>query len=230
MSNDNFKNNNFINNNNRCGCWCSCNSCLPNPCLCSCIGPPGPAGPQGPTGPQGEPGVSGSSTIIPYSSGHVIELESDDEGNRYGIAIIGFGSGEQIRAPTDPIDFNESISSGIPQYSFSMPSNGTITALTAYFSMKRLDEPRMDNIITAQLYSSPVPDEVFMPVPGVTITLGPIAGDDPYGKIVHGIVTDLAVPVIAQERLLLVIYNSTIQGVHSSIYGTISGGLKLEML
>lgn len=220
----------------KCGrCCCDC-------CDCCCRGltgpkgeqgPPGPRGSKGdtgdtgPTGPQGPAGSSGG-TIIPFASGRAVYMETNDNGERNQIALLGFGNTYTIIAPTDPIDFSGILASDWQQTAFSMPRDGTVKALSAVFSLSNDYLMEQDNILTVQLYSSAVTNNIFTQVPGATIALGTVTSEDSSGKILKGILTDLAIPVTAEERLLLIIYNTTPQSVRSQVNGLVSGGLEIE--
>jgi BclB C-terminal domain-containing protein len=113
---------------------------------------------------------------------------------------------------------------------FSVPRNATIASLAAYFSTTvALSLLGTTITMTAQIYSSPTPNDSFSPVPGAIVTLAPnITGVLAIGTIVRGIVSGLSIPVTAQTRLLLV-YSITASGlslVHT-VTGTASAGLEL---
>jgi BclB C-terminal domain-containing protein len=85
--------------------------------------------------------------------------------------------------------------------------------------------------ITAQLYESATPDNVFTPVAGATVTLAPpLTGVLAIGTLSSGIVTGLSIPVTAQTRLLLVYSASVTAGIDiaTTIQGYMSGGLGIE--
>jgi BclB C-terminal domain-containing protein len=82
--------------------------------------------------------------------------------------------------------------------------------------------------ITAQLFSSPTPDNTFTAVPGALVTLAPpLTGIVALGTISNGITTGLAIPVTAQTRLLLVFSATVTAGldVATVISGYASAGL-----
>jgi BclB C-terminal domain-containing protein len=107
----------------------------------------------------------------------------------------------------------------IPQ---SFPRDGTITSLSAYFSTTQaLDLIGTTVTVTAQLYTSTTPDNVFRPVPGAEVTLSPeLVGVISIGTISNGITTGLSIPVTAQTRGMLV-FSVTATGV--SLVDTIEG-------
>jgi BclB C-terminal domain-containing protein len=83
--------------------------------------------------------------------------------------------------------------------------------------------------ITAQLYSSPTPDNTFAPVAGTLVTLAPaLTGVLAIGTTSNGILTGLAIPVTAETRLLMV-YSITAAGVDliSTVAGYASAGVTI---
>ena len=161
-------------------------------------------------------------TIIPFSSGERPNLlETDDNGDRWLVAYVGFGNGTESSAPDDPID------PGFPPpFTFTMPTAGTISALSASFILDRL-EPAIDNNITAQLYYSLTFDNTYTPVPGAIVELGTISGSAPYGTILNGIVKGINVPVPEQTKLVLIFYNTT-NGQAGMVRGYLQGGLLIK--
>jgi len=164
-------------------------------------------------------------TIIPFSTGDRPNLFiTDANGERSWVTILGFGNATEIViSPNDPIKFFTT-SELEAYYAFSMPTDGTITALSAKFILSDL-YPQIDNTITAQLYHSPTFDNTFIPVPGATVALGTVLGNDPFGTVLNGIVTGLNVPVPAQASLLLIFYNTNTASRESEARGVMQGGL-----
>jgi len=162
--------------------------------------------------------------IIPFSTGdRPIMLTTNANGGRSMAAILGFATASEIMVPTDPIVFFTD-SQSEPYYAFTMPTAGTITALSAKFILTDL-YPEVDNIITAQLYYSPTLNNTFTPVPGATVALGTVLRTDPLGKVLNGIVTGLSVSISAQTSLLLIFYNTTASSVIAEVRGVMQGGL-----
>jgi len=166
-------------------------------------------------------------TIVPFSTGDRPNiLETNNNGERSGVSILGFGNAGEFYAPNDPIEFL--VTPGAEPYcAFPMPTGGTITALSAKFILYSL-YPQVDNTITAQLYYSPTLDNTFIPVLGATVALGTVLGSDPLGTVVNGIVTDLNVPVPVQTSLLLIFYNTTTSQVYAEARGVMQAGLLIK--
>ena len=142
-------------------------------------------------------------------------------------SIIGFGSSETgISIVGGAIDLT-----GINNFAFSAPRDGTITSIAAYFSTAAaLTLVGTTITITAQLFSSPTPDDTFTAVPGATVTLAPaLTGIVAIGAVSNGITTGLAIPVTAQTRLLLV-FSATAAGVTliNTVLGYASAGLTIN--
>ena len=197
-------------------------------------GPTGPQGPQGPTGPTGLQGVAGSSTIIPYASGLPVTLTTIAGGLVGTTALVGFGnSANGVSILGGNIDLSgASIVAGTPiNMAFSAPRDGTITAISAYFSVTTaLSITGTTVTITAQLYRSTTPNNTFTAVPGAVVTLAPaLTGLLAIGASSNGLITGLNIPVTSQTRLLLV-FSATATGLSlaQTIIGYASGGVAIS--
>lgn len=114
---------------------------------------------------------------------------------------------------------------------FSVPRDGTITSIDAYFSSTAaLSLVGTTVTVTAQLYSSPTPDNTFTAVPGATVTLAPaLTGVLAIGTTSNGITTGLSIPVTAQTRLLWVISSSAAGlSLVDNVEGYVSGGITIS--
>jgi len=114
--------------------------------------------------------------------------------------------------------------------SFSMPRDGVITDITAYFStVLALTLVGGTATVTAQLYASATPDNTFSPVAGTAVTLAPaFSGLVAIGDIAFGSLTGLNIPVTAETRLLLV-FSVTTTGIaiDTTVTGYASGGVNI---
>ncbi|MFI0435851.1 MAG: exosporium glycoprotein BclB-related protein [Parachlamydiaceae bacterium] len=197
-------------------------------------GPTGSTGATGAgfTGATGSTGATGAGAIIPFASGSGITITTVVGGLLNAPAYVGFGSSFNGSAPiSGVIDLTGSAGINL-NMAFSMPRAGTITSIAAYFSTQTgLTLLGSTISITAQLYSSPTPDNSFTAVPGASVTLAPtLTGIIAAGAISNGIVTGLNIPVTAQTRLLMV-YSATVTAgvdVASTIIGYASAGLTIE--
>lgn len=142
--------------------------------------------------------------------------------------MVGFGSSTTgVSILGDVID-----TAAITNYAFSVPRDGVITSISAFFSTA-LAVSLVDSTvtITAQLFQSTTPDNTFTAVPGAEVILAPpLTGVVRIGTVSSGLTTGLNIPVTAQTRLLLVFFASVTDGVDiaTSVTGYASAGLLIE--
>ncbi|OBR62533.1 hypothetical protein A7K91_02055 [Paenibacillus oryzae] len=112
---------------------------------------------------------------------------------------------------------------------FSVPRDGTITSIAGFFSTTlALTLVGSTVSITAQLFSSTTPNNIFTAVPGASVTLAPpLTGIVAIGATSSGITSGLSIPVTAGTRLLLVFSASVTAGIDiaTTITGNASGGV-----
>ena len=142
-------------------------------------------------------------------------------------ALIGFGANETALIAAGLID-----TTGLNNVAFSMPRDGVITSIAAYFSVgAAVALVGSEVTISAQLYSSPTPDDEFAPVAGALVDLAPpLAGAVVIGDTASGITTGLSIPVTAQTRLLMVFSAAVTGGIDIAtiISGFASAGVQIE--
>jgi BclB C-terminal domain-containing protein len=143
-------------------------------------------------------------------------------------SALGFGSSlTGINVTTGIID--DTFLSGT--YAFSMPDEGTITSIAAYFSSTTsllLDGSTIT--ITAEIYTSSTPNNDFTAVPGGIVTLSPaLTGALSPGIISNGIATGLSIPVTAQTRVL-VAFSINVSGLPNvyTVTGFANAGIKIQ--
>src|SRR5450756_1555097 len=92
----------------------------------------------------------------------------------------------QVLGPTIDLTGGAGINTNL---AFSVPRSGTITSIAAYFSTTApLALAGSTITITAQLYSSTTPNNIFSPIAGTTVTLAPaLTGVVPVGAVSNGI-------------------------------------------
>lgn len=169
--------------------------------------------------------------IIPFASGLPITMTTVLGGIGNTSSAIGFGnSSTGITETAGTIDLTGGPGILLNQ-AFSVPRDGTITSISAYFSSTvALSLVGSTVTITAQLYSSNTPDNTFSIIPGAVVTLAPpFTGVLATGSISNGITTGLSIPVSAQTRLLLV-YTATVTSgidISTSINGYASAGVSI---
>ncbi|WP_415840044.1 exosporium glycoprotein BclB-related protein [Paenibacillus endophyticus] len=166
---------------------------------------------------------------MPYASGTVtpVVLVSTIAGLVDTTSLVGFGSsvpGVSLAGLniTDPLL--------APGYAFTIPQAGTITSISADLSILiALALIGGTATVTAQLYRAPAGSNVFAPLPGVLVTL-PTITTVAIGDVLSGITTGLAVPVLAQDRLILV-YSVTTTGltIITTVTGLASAGVYITL-
>jgi BclB C-terminal domain-containing protein len=158
---------------------------------------------MGATGVTGPTGSAGAGAIIPFASGTPVTLTTSATGGAATVGLIGFGSStDGISVSSGVIDLTAS--DGGPNYAFSMPVNGTITSIAAYFSTSTVLSLTGTVTIEAQLYSSTTPDNTFTAIPGAFVALSPTFTSVIAPSNANGITTGLSIPVTEQTRLLMV--------------------------
>jgi BclB C-terminal domain-containing protein len=114
-------------------------------------------------------------------------------------------------------------------FAFSVPRDGVITSIAAYFSTT-LGITLLATTVTieAQLYSSATPDNTFSPI-GPLIALAPsLTGTVGIGQISNAIATGLTIPVTAETRILMV-FSISVVGVNlvTAVEGYASAGITI---
>ena len=142
-------------------------------------------------------------------------------------AVIGFGSSSAALIVGGLIN-----TIGLTNVSFSMPRDGTITSIAAYFSVGAAVALVGSQVtISAQLYSSTGPNDSFAPIAGASVALSPpLTGLVSIGDNVSGITTGLSIPVTAQTRLLMVFSAAVTGGIDIAaiVSGFASAGLAIS--
>lgn len=185
----------------------------------------GPTGATGATGPAGTTPISAA--VVPFASGEPVTLTTNNENTEGVPSFVGFGgssAGNQSLQPTLDMAL-------IDNHAFSVPRNSIIESLTAFFSTTiPTDLTNTFVTISARLYRSDTPNNIFEEVPGTLITLTPsMTGQVPINTIVRGTLNNLNIPVTTETRLLFV-FSARSEGerFQNSIIGYASGGLGLR--
>jgi BclB C-terminal domain-containing protein len=143
------------------------------------------------------------------------------------VAAIGFGAGASSILPVG----GQLLLSGLVSEAFSMPRSGVITSIAAYFSSTvGLSLLGSTVTITAQLYRSTTPDDVFTAIPGTAVTLSPsLTGNVLVGARAFGLLSGLNIAVSANTRLMLVFSASVTGGtpIAAAIAGIASAGVAI---
>jgi BclB C-terminal domain-containing protein len=143
-------------------------------------------------------------------------------------SAVGFGVNlPGISAVGGTIDLQ-----GLTNLAFSMPRDGIITSLAAYLSVSAAVALVGSTVtITAQLYQSPTPNDIFTAVPGAVVTLTPaLTGMISIGVITSGVTSGLNIPVTDGTRLLLVFSSTVTAGLDLAtvVLGYASAGLGIS--
>uniref|UniRef100_UPI0036F3B197 exosporium glycoprotein BclB-related protein n=1 Tax=Bacillus tuaregi TaxID=1816695 RepID=UPI0036F3B197 len=169
--------------------------------------------------------------MIPFASGTPVTLTTLLNGLAGTGGLIGFGSSvAAINLAGGTIDLTGAAGT-LLNFAFSVPREGTITSIAAYFSVTAgLSLALGSMTIRAQLYRSTTPNNLFTPIPGAEVVLSPnLTGLISLGDIVNGNISGLNIPVSPEDRLLLV-FSATTSGlaVVSTIAGYASGGVAIS--
>lgn len=202
-------------------------------------GAQGPAGPTGATGatgvtgltglvgPTGATGINGVGAIIPYASGSLPGIAMTTlVGGLVGTgAAIGFGNNiSGITITGGVID-----TSALGTLAFSMPRDGILTDFSIYFSSLvalTLVGPLQ---ITADVYVSTTPDNLFAPLPGATATLTfPTGFPLVIGSNAATTVTGLSIPLTAGTRVLVLFHIEGNGTLITVVDGNASAGLSIQ--
>lgn len=194
-------------------------------------GPQGNPGPQGSQGPEGIQGAPCAGTMIPFASGLPVTLTTTAGGLSGTSPLIGFGSSAN-GVPIKEGNINLTGGTGIlMNFAFSVPKSCTITDIAAYFSTTRpLSLVDTTITITAQLYQSTTPNNIFTPIPEAVANLVPgISGSTTLGTVSSGVTSGLNVAVAPGTRLLLV-FSAKATGASkiSNVEGYASGGINVR--
>jgi BclB C-terminal domain-containing protein len=114
----------------------------------------------------------------------------------------------------------------------SVPRTGTITSIAAYFSTTASLTLLGSTVsITAQLYRSTTPDNIFTPIPGASVTLSPALTDIvSIGSVSSASISGLSIPVTTGTRLLMVFSADVTAGLDlaTTIAGYASAGVNID--
>ena len=189
----------------------------------------GTTGATGSTGVAGATGATGGGAIIPFASGEPVTLTTVLEGVAGNVGLIGFGNSAANLGVLGPTIDLTGAAGLLLNMAFSVPRNGTITSIAAFFSTTLgLGLSGTTVTISAQLYSSTTPNNIFSPI-GTPVTLAPaMTGVLGVGTISNGILTGLSLAVTPETRLLMV-FSANAVGLNlvTTIEGYASAGITI---
>ncbi|MBM7554010.1 exosporium glycoprotein BclB-related protein [Thalassobacillus pellis] len=170
---------------------------------------------RGPQGIQGEPGVPGAGAIIPFSSGTPSEMTMVLDDVVGTASLLGFGNSANDVTIAEDGTISLTGAEGLAlNMAFSVPREGTITSIAAYFStLAAVDLLGSEITISAQLYRSAAPaTDQFTPIEGASVDLAPaLTGTIEIGTSLQGLTDGLEIPVEPGDRLLMV-FTATVTG------------------
>ncbi len=196
------------------------------------IGAQGITGPQGEVGPTGATGAPGLGTIIPFASGSPIYMTTSSDGLSGYAFMLGFGSSAiatEALGSSSSIDLTGDNGAGAGlSFPFIMPRDATITDIAAFFSTTLgLELTGTTATITADIYTSPTPNNTFEKLTGATVTVTPqLTGEITAGTISFGSVSELNIFLTKGTRVM-VVFSSTTAGLNlpQTICGNASASL-----
>ena len=204
-------------------CMCSKSMNMSNlhPCGSNCVN----FGPFRAVRPGCTPPNTGS--IIPFSSGVTPVVLTTLVGGLVGTSsLIGFGTA----IPGVTILGNTIDLSGVVTEAFSVPRNGSITAISASFTaLAALDLGLGSVSVTAQIYRAPAGSSIFTATNARVTLTPPFTGLLTVGQTSYGSANVPPVPVAQGDRLLMV-YSLTGTGITvvTAITGTASAGITIS--
>lgn len=145
-------------------------------------------------------------------------------------AFVGFGSSAPgLTVLGTSIDITNPAGT-LSNFAFSVPRAGTITDLSAFFSTTiALSLVGSTITVTAQLYSSSTPNNIFSPVPGASVKLAPpLNGTIGIGTQSYGTTSGLSIPVTVGTRLMMV-FSASATGLSliNTVVGYASAGVAI---
>jgi BclB C-terminal domain-containing protein len=175
--------------------------------------------------------------IIPFASGTAFNVSTNQLGNTFFSATIGFGANGTGFISEDTFVINPSaLSSNV---AFPVPRNGTITDFSAFYSYfgpsNENSEIDFDVTVTvhAQMFAALPGTDTFQALPDTLITFDTgITRNTPVGTTMHGIITDLSIPIVEETRLLTVFFSTStstnqLSSLETDIRGFGSAGINI---
>ena len=174
---------------------------------------------------------SSTKTMIPFASGGSVTLTTQANGTSGNVGLVGFGNNGTTTIGSSG-DIN--LFTG-PNYSFMVPTSGTITDISGLFSAGYQPQtlpPGTMITITCQLYqSSPYFLNAFFPIAAPPVLLSPgLSGFVQTGTTGTGSASGMSIPVVAGSRLMMVVSATVSSGSGGAGYSIplyFSGGVNM---
>ena len=174
---------------------------------------------------------SSTKTMIPFASGGSVALTTQANGTSGNVGLVGFGNNGTITKNSQG-DIDLFIG---PNYSFMVPTSGTITDISGLFSTgnQQTLPPGTMITITCQLYQS---DTYYMnffsPIAASPVLLSPeLSGFVQIGTTGTGSASGMSIPVVAGTRLMMVV-SATVSSGSGGAYSIplyFSGGVNMNI-
>lgn len=171
------------------------------------------------------PPVTAQGSIIPFASGAVpVALTSLAEGLvgtpfflGFGTAVPGVFVGENIILPTV---------GGLLNEAFTVPRTGSITSISATFTITVALSVTPTATVRAQIYRAPAGSDIFAPTTAFVDLSPELTTALAVGTTLSGTAVTVPVPVTAGDRLLMVF---TLEGapLAGAVTGTASAGIAI---
>ena len=174
---------------------------------------------------------SSTKTMIPFASGGSVNLTTQANGTSGNVGIVGFGNnGTTTIGSHGEIDLFTG-----PNYSFMVPTSGTITDISGLFStgyQPQTFPPGTMITITCQLYqSSTYYMNLFSPIAPLPVLISPgLSGFVQVGTTGIGSASGMSIPVVAGSRLMMVVSATVSSGSGGAGYSIplyFSGGVNM---
>ena len=174
---------------------------------------------------------SPAKTLIPFASGGSVTLTTQANGASGNVGLVGFGnSGTTTIGSSDDINLFTG-----PNYSFMVPTSGTITDISGLFSAGYQPQtlpPGTTITITCQLYKSSTNFmNAFFPIAAPPVLLSPgLSGFVQTGTTGTGSASGMSIPVVAGSRLMMVVSAPVSSGSGGAGYSVplyFSGGVNM---
>lgn len=189
-------------------------------------GEPGEPGETGPAGPQGPPGPATGNAFVPFASGGPMALTTVLGNTVKTFGLVGFGNSATFAGVSlGPLDLG--LATGY--MAFNVPTNRTITAISAYFTTTVAVTLLPIVTVQAQLWQSITPDNTYSPIPGTLVTLAPtLNGIITIGQTSFNRITGLSIPLLASSNIIMVFSISSTLPLVDAIVGF--GGAGVDMI
>ena len=168
------------------------------------------------------PAITGS--VIPFASGLTPVILTTVAGDLVSTGgLVGFGT----NVPTVGILGTTIDLTGLLNEAFSVPRTGTVTAISAAFTVTAAATLLGTTTVTARIYRAPAGSTLFTAT-DVAVNLVPDVGLIAVGGIVEGTSSNfLPLSVNAGDRLLMVFSTTTTGLLGGLITGTASAGITI---